>query len=375
VKIAIVHFTAPPVIGGVERVIQEQISLLKNAGHCVTLACFEGGRDCKADCLVPLSREADRSALFTYLNAALSDSDVVLMHNVGTMPFAVELTAALRELAARISHARWICWVHDLACTNPAYLPFSTPEIQGMMTTRCEHWEYVAVSEFRSNEVRARLGVDCVHIPNGISPAEILQLQPKVQLFAEMHGIWDADLVLLHPARMVARKGIQTGVQVMKELRDLGIAAKYLLTAAKDPHHKPSLEYEREIRALANSLDVAGQFIFVSDFLHVGPIELQNLYLLADAVFFPSLQEGFGLPILEAAMFGTPAVCADIDPLNTLPGPLLYDPLLNPKQLAGWIIRHVLSRDSIKARRLVAADYRWEQIYRKHLAPLLQPSK
>lgn len=341
----------------------------------MTLACFEGGRDCKADCLVPLSREADRSDLFTYLNTALSDSDVVLMHNVGTMPFAIELTAALRELAARISHARWICWVHDLACTNPAYLPFATPEIQELMTTRCAHWEYVAVSEFRSNEVRSRLGVDCVHIPNGISPAEILQLQPKVELFAEMHGIWDADLVLLHPARMVARKGIQTGVQVMKELRDRGIAAKYLLTAAKDPHHKPSLEYEYEIRALVSSLDVARQFIFVSDSLHVGPKELQNLYLLADALFFPSLQEGFGLPILEAALLGTPAVCADIDPLNKLPGPLLYDPSLNPKQLADWITRHVLSRDSIKARRLVAAYYRWEQIYRRHLAPLLQPSK
>jgi glycosyltransferase involved in cell wall biosynthesis len=374
-KISIIHFTAPPVIGGVERVIEEQISLFKRAGHCVTLACFEGGRDCKADCLVPLSREADRSALFTYLNAALSDSDVVLMHNVGTMPFALELTAALRQLAAQISHAKWICWVHDLACTNPAYLPFATSEAHELMTSRCEHWEYVAVSEIRSNEVRSRLGADCIHIPNGIFPADILQLQPKIESFAQAHGIWDADLVLLHPARMVARKGIQTGVKVTKELRGLGIAVKYLLTAAKDPHHKPSLEYECEIRALSDSLDLTGQFIFVSDFLHVGPSELQNLYLLADAMFFPSLQEGFGLPILEAAMFGTPAVCADINPLNKLPGTLLYDPLLTPEQLAEWIIRHVLSRDSIKARRLVAANYRWEQIYRTHIAPLLQHSK
>ncbi len=101
-------------------------------------------------------------------------------------------------------------------------------------------------------------------------------------------------------------------------------------------------------------------------------MELQNLYLLADALFFPSLQEGFGLPILEAAMFGTPALCPDIAPLNTLPGALLYDPSLDPKQVAEWIIRHVLSRDSIKTRRLVAAEYRWQQIYRKHLAPLLQ---
>ena len=371
-KIAIIHFTAPPVIGGVERVVQEQIRLLRNAGHCLTLACFEGGQNSGADCLVPLSREASRGDLFTYLKAALSDSDLVIFHNVGTMPFAIELTSALRDLAACISHTRWVCWVHDLSCTNPAYLPFGDAAVHALMSTPCTHWEYVAVSEMRANEVRAQFGVECRHLPNGIDLSETLQLDQEISAFAEMNEIWDADLVLLHPARMVARKGIETGVRVVDALRSAGIRVRYLLTAAKDPHNRASSEYENQIRALVRTLALSSEFLFVSDMVQIGPRALQNLYVLADALFFPSLQEGFGLPILEAAMFGKPAICPDIAPLNTLPGSAVYPRSFNPENLAGWIIRHLLSRDSIKARRLVAGEHRWQQIYRKHLAPFLQ---
>lgn len=372
-KIAIVHFTAPPVVGGVERVVHEQIRLLRNAGHCVTLACFEGGENSGADCLVPLSREASRRDLFTYLKAALSDSDVVIFHNVGTMPFAIELTGALRDLAASIPHTRWVCWVHDLSCLNPAYLPFVDPEVHELMSTACKNWEYVAVSELRANEVRTQFEVECVHIPNGIDLAETLQLSLEVITFSETHEIWDSDLVLLHPARMVARKGIETGVRVVDALRSEGIRVRYLLTAAKDPHHRASSEYQNQIRALVRTLNLSKEFLFVSDSLHIGPRLLQNLYLLADALFFPSLQEGFGLPILEASIFGKPAICPDIAPLNTLPGSMLYSPLLSPESIAERIIRQLLNRDSIKARRLVAGEYRWQQIYRKHLVPFLQP--
>ena len=371
-KIAIIHFTAPPIVGGVERVVQEQIRLLRGAGHCVTLACFEGGQNSGADCLVPLSREASREDLFTYLNAALSDSDVVIFHNVGTMPFAIELTAALRDLAARIPHTRWVSWVHDLSCANEAYQPFEDAAVSALMSTPCEHWEYVAVSALRAQEVRDQYGVACEHIPNGIDIAETLQLAPEIIAFVETHEIWDADLVLLHPARMVARKSIETGVRVVDALRSEGVKIRYLLTAAQDPHNRASGAYENQIRSLVRTLDLSREFLFVSDSTRIGSAALQNLYLLADALFFPSLQEGFGLPILEASMFGKPAICPDIVPLNTLPGAVLYPASLSPGSIAEWIIQQVLNRESIKARRLVAGGYRWQQIYRKYLAPFLR---
>jgi glycosyltransferase involved in cell wall biosynthesis len=39
--------------------------------------------------------------------------------------------------------------------------------------------------------------------------------------------------------------------------------------------------------------------------------ELQNIYKLADILLFPSMYEGFGMPILESMSCGTPVVCSN----------------------------------------------------------------
>ncbi len=57
----------------------------------------------------------------------------------------------------------------------------------------------------------------------------------------------------------------------------------------------------------------------------VGPVtdaELAELYNLADCFVFPSLTEGFGLPVLEAQACGCPVVCSNAGSLPEVAGPL-----------------------------------------------------
>ena len=66
--------------------------------------------------------------------------------------------------------------------------------------------------------------------------------------------------------------------------------------------------YERELREHAARLDLAAHTRFLG---WVPQPELETLYRTARCFVFPSLYEGFGLPVLEAMVRGTPVACSD----------------------------------------------------------------
>jgi glycosyltransferase involved in cell wall biosynthesis len=83
--------------------------------------------------------------------------------------------------------------------------------------------------------------------------------------------------------------------------------------------------YETELRAIAAGLAVRGDVVFPE---WLGAAELEGLYALAACVVFPSLYEGFGLPVLEAMVRGVPVACSDRSSLPEVAGDaaLLFDP-------------------------------------------------
>ncbi len=70
---------------------------------------------------------------------------------------------------------------------------------------------------------------------------------------------------------------------------------------------KPGWLYE-EIYRQANQEDLAGRVLFPG---FVADEDLPALYSLADVFAFPSLYEGFGIPVLEAMACGTPVVTSN----------------------------------------------------------------
>jgi glycosyltransferase involved in cell wall biosynthesis len=83
--------------------------------------------------------------------------------------------------------------------------------------------------------------------------------------------------------------------------------------------------HEAELRRRASTAGVADDVRFLS---WVSPEELEGIWALALAFVYPSLYEGFGLPVLEAMARGVAVACSDASSLPEVAGEaaLLFDP-------------------------------------------------
>ncbi|MEO6789272.1 MAG: glycosyltransferase family 4 protein [Chthoniobacteraceae bacterium] len=366
-NIALVHYTASPVIGGVERVMDEHARLFAGHGHRVTVLCHRGG----GPEAVRLPEENSTEAQAAALRPVLVAQDIVFLHNVLTMPFHAGLTEALWSLMDGLPRVRFVAWVHDVAACNPdyAHLTSSTP-IFSRAHPRCE---YVAVSPLRARQFTEATDVPaerCAVIPNGIDPARVLGLPENVAEFARRHDLLDGRMVLLHPARLVRRKNVELSVSVAREFAKGGTPATVLVTAADDPHNAASHALgERLRRECATECGV----IFAGDHFAVGDAELAGLYRLADALLFPSRSEGFGLPLLEAALHRLPVFCSDIEPLRDLlrEGVVYFSPDSEPARVAALITETLAASPAFRERRRILRECSWDAIYRRHLSDLL----
>ena len=94
-----------------------------------------------------------------------------------------------------------------------------------------------------------------------------------------------------------------------------------------------------EVHRRAQSSRFAAEIVFTG----FAPLaDLPDLYRGADAFVFPSLYEGFGMPILEAMACGTPVACSNVSSMPEVAGnaAVLFDPS-NPEAISDAILQIV----------------------------------
>lgn len=357
-RIAIVHYTAPPVIGGVERIVGEQAKVLSARGYLVDVVC---GR-----CDEVMLR----------LHDAVPAYDAVVVHNVFTMPFDLKLTAALREMAVARPEIRFINWVHDIAAVNPHYSHHAWHRAEYQMLKEPPKALHVAVSEVRRVEYLDLTGLredQCRIIPNGVDVANILALTERINSLVARLRLWSRDYVLLHPARVLRRKNIELGLRVVHSLRDLGFDVAYLVTGAPDVHQADGVAYGVELRTMIDELALQHSAIFLGETMELANDDVRSLYAVSDALLFPSKAEGFGLPVVEAGLHGVPIFCSDI-PAHREVGQGIanyFDLDSDP----GAIARSLASHPGVEARRMrrlqLAGRLDWPRICMAYIEPLL----
>lgn len=407
-RLAFLHYAGPPTVGGVELTLAHHARELAKNGYAIRIVAGSGGPTPHADShidplfsathpdVLSLKRTLDSGhvpddypAMLARCRAALIDAfagcDAVIAHNVPTFNKHVALSHALHDLCAE-GHIRLIAWVHDIAWTNEQYLPeLYEKRPYTLLREAWPHTHYVTISDPRQTELAALIGLppEAIRmIPPGVDPAGFGRWTPLAATLAERLSLLEADGVLLLPARITRRKNIALAVRVLAELRaQSGADYRLIVTGPPGPHNPANPGYLGELLALREHLGLtqSAHFLYAEgeggQTLIPDDDTVASLYQIADALFFPSLQEGFGIPILEAGLARLPVFCADIPPLRATGAPYahFFDPQqADPAAIAAQLLA-VLSADSaFGLRRRTLHRYRWATLIRERLIPLLQ---
>ncbi len=409
-KIAIAHYSLPPIVGGVEAVIEEHTRLLLEAGIQVRLISGAGEQSALPEgaefvqipemssrhpAIVQASQQleagtvpGDFEALADLLSNSLEDAlqgiDCTIVHNIFSKHFNLPLTAALVHLLEQGKINRCIAWCHDFTWTS-AHSRTSVHEGYPWDLLRLYRPDltYVTVSKHRQAELAGLLkcAKDKIHvIYNGVAPEEIYSLSGEGRALIERLELGAADLILLMPVRITQAKNIEFALRVVACLKEKDMKPKLVITGPPDPHDARDLEYYQSLKVLRRGLGVEkeARFIYESGPFRgkgymIGLEVVSQLYRACDVLFMPSHREGFGMPVLEAGLVGMPIFGAEIPAVEEIGCQEVtrIESDAAPEEVADLILLWAKTSPTQQLRQRIRQNYTWQSIFERDILPLI----
>jgi len=403
-NIALLHYSAPPVVGGVESVLAHHARLMTGADHNVRVVAGRGDQfdprvefmslpliDSRHPNVLAAKAELDRGdvpqdfdslvdAISQAIAPALKGVDVLIAHNVCSLHKNLAMTAALKTLSEQAGAPHMILWHHDLAWTTLRYraeLHDGYP--WDLLRTAWPSATQVVVSELRQRELAGLFNIPAEQItvvPNGIDAPTFLKLESQTRDLVERLRLLEAAPLLLLPVRITPRKNIELALRALASLQKGMPDARLVVTGPPGPHNPANAEYFARLKVTRTELRLEGSAHFLAEIVegYLPDEVIADFYRLADALLMPSREEGFGIPIIEAGLVRIPIFCADIPPLRALGGDeaTYFSPDTDPTVVAALIAIRLESNPGYRLRVRVRRAYTWEAVYSERIAPLLE---
>jgi glycosyltransferase involved in cell wall biosynthesis len=266
-------------------------------------------------------------------------------------PRSAGLFHGLNQRLPRQPLRRSVATFHDLFVMSGEY---SMPDFRARFTTQARDAAaradaIIAVSEFTKSQVVALLGVQASKVRVVRHGVRSLAYPPRAGQAREK--------VVLNVGAIQKRKNVARLVEAFETLN-----ADWRLALAGSFGYGAD-----EIRARIESSPARDR---ISVLGYVDPDELAAWYARAAIFAFPSLDEGFGMPVLEAMAGGAPVLTSDRSALPEVAGDAAL--LVNPEdtQALAQALRNLAENDDLR-RELVerglarARLFTWERAVRE----------
>ncbi len=424
-QIAILSYSCPPVIGGVEKIMGAHAKLMADNGCKPVLMVGVGKQFDKRIPVeiipelspqknkikkitqnlgkgkIPSNFEKVKDSLKQVLKKKLQSFDKVFIHNVMSMHFNLPAAVALFEIIresftlhrnrvsprpelgtkAGAGPQKFIVWLHDHTFTRRRYKDFQRKEYPWDVLLKTVPGAcYIAQSRFRAKELSKQTGLSLKKIkivPNGLDIREYLDISPEVYKIYTALKLGIRALILFLPVRVLPRKNIELAIRVTSALKKKKVDIALLLTGAYDPYNLDAKKYYRYLKDLVKKLNLKEEVFFLKEErggFNITDKMVRDLFQICDILFFPSKEEGFGIPLIEAGVCQRPVIASNIPPFKEIgkgTDVVYFNLNESPQSIAKRIIEIKEKSQTHKLYKRVLKKYSWETIFNKQIKPLL----
>jgi len=363
------------VIGGVEQGVIQISKYLTSIGQSVIILCkinkiedvnniFSENHNLK---IIPLNVTTHSISLKNVILDSKIIQNIAVSENADIIHFYYNMSFPF------LSKVPSLLTIHDV-------IPFTFREAMGFFSNKflykpgirmaCRLNDMIAtVSDFSKQDIAKKVGapIDKIRvIPNGLREPNPIDksLEQELKIRFEIE-----DTFILNVGGIHERKNIIRLILAFSRLVKLhGYSGKLLITGAVS-----GAPYQKKMKSICDTAiletSMEKRIVFTG---FISENELDSLFRMAELLIYPSLYEGFGIPVLEAMKLNLPVITSNITAMPEV----AYDAalLVNPNSIeemttAMYTLLHDKTlREEIKQKGMKRAQsYTWQNASEKYL--------
>ena len=265
--------------------------------------------------------EESSERLYLRLKAMMEANqiDTIVPQNLMAIPMQIPLSMAVKKLIER-TDVLTVCHNHDFFWERERYCNCNIPELANeLFPVKHHRIKHVVINSAAKRDLVRRRGIESVVVPNVMDFSEQFgQLDQYNADLKEALGVKKGDYLLIQPTRIVARKGIETALELVRKLE--GIPVKLLITGYSGDEGD---EYRNFLMERIEQLKIRDRVIWGDKIIRYRRGEqngkkiynLSDAYAIADFVTYPSTYEGFGNAFLETILAKKPFLVNNYRPV------------------------------------------------------------